>query len=93
METLQGFHRLLYLIHHTRDEFVSDSIANRNDECIDDMEQSYGKCKQTHLLPAQHPAVQPIREAPGTCKSEVGTLHSKNCTGSELIIEVIFVLV
>ena len=48
---------------------MSDSIANRNDECIDGMKESKAQCNQTHLLPAQHPAIQPIREAPGTKNS------------------------
>lgn len=61
---------MVYLVHHTWDEFVSDRVANRNDERIDGMEEGEAQCNQTHLLPAQHPAVQPIREAPSTWQKE-----------------------
>lgn len=30
------------------------------------MQESKGKCEQSQLLPAQHPAIQPVRETPET---------------------------
>lgn len=45
---------------------MPDGIANRDDECIDGVKKSKAQCQQTHLPPAQHPAVQPVRKTPAT---------------------------
>lgn len=71
-ETLRGPRQ--YLIHHSGDEFVPDVIANRDDECIDGVKKSKAQCQQTHLLPAQHPAVQPVRKTPATGRGEFKAL-------------------
>lgn len=49
---------------------MPDGITNRDDKRIDGVKKSKAQCQQTHLLPAQHPAVQPVRETPATGRGE-----------------------
>lgn len=54
---------------------MPDDIANRDDERIDGVKKSKAQCQQTHLLPAQHPAVQPVWKTPATGSGELKALH------------------
>lgn len=45
---------------------IACSVPDRDDECVEHMEGSEGERYQSQLFPAQHPAVQPVREAPWT---------------------------
>lgn len=40
------------------------SVPYGDDECVEHVEESQAERDQTQLLPAQHPAVQPVWEAP-----------------------------
>lgn len=43
---------------------ISSFVPYGDDECVEHMEGSKAECDQTKLLPAQHPAIQPVWEAP-----------------------------
>lgn len=41
-------------------------IPDWDDKCVEHMQKGKAKCYQSQLFPAQHPAIQPVRETPLT---------------------------
>lgn len=43
---------------------MGNFIANGDDQCVDDVKKTKAQRQHTYLLPAHHPAVEPVGKAP-----------------------------
>lgn len=65
-----------YRLHRVPDGTVANVVANGDDQCVDGVKKSKGQRQQTYLLPAQHPAVKPVRKTPGMGRGSGSSGHS-----------------
>lgn len=65
-----------YRAHSLGDCIVGNFVAKGDDQRVDGVNKSTAQRQQTDLLPAQHPAVQPVGETPGIGKDELRALEN-----------------
>lgn len=64
-----------YRVHCVLDGTVANVVANGDDQCVDGVKKSKAQRQQTYLLPAQHPAVKPVRKTPGMGRGSGSSGH------------------